>query len=170
MRKEWRVKKGDDPMDVDHVDDEEKEGSQQGKDDQCSPCMEEELNLMKGKGKGPFQGYCNHCGKWGHRKADCRALTASLKGKDGKAKGEGKGDTKGKGKNNYDGWSYKGGGKGKGNQGWWKGKGKGTAMTLDIDSYGSNDWNSWSNPQFSFCLLEAADEEDLLSLSRFSRP
>ena len=25
----------------------------------------------QGRGKGAFQGYCNQCGKWGHRKADC---------------------------------------------------------------------------------------------------
>ena len=32
---------------------------------------EEDLDTLKGGGKGAFQGYCNYCGKWGHRKSEC---------------------------------------------------------------------------------------------------
>ena len=31
-----------------------------------------------GKGKGRFEGTCNHCGKYGHRKRECRALDAEM--------------------------------------------------------------------------------------------
>jgi hypothetical protein len=47
----------------------------------------------KGEGAGAtqFQGTCNHCGIWGHRRSECRKLTAEL-GKDGaKGKAGGKG-------------------------------------------------------------------------------
>ena len=55
----------------------------------CSPCDEGELDTLKGGGKG-FQGYCNFCNKWGHRKSECRSFTAAL-GKSG-GKGEEKGN------------------------------------------------------------------------------
>jgi hypothetical protein len=52
----------------------------------------------KGGGAGAgFQGNCNHCGNWGHRRSECRKLDQELKQKGGaNAKGAGKG-TKGKG-------------------------------------------------------------------------
>jgi len=50
----------------------------------------------KGKGKGQFNGYCNNCGKWGHKAADCRVPVGFNAGK-GKGKG-GQGGGKGKGK------------------------------------------------------------------------
>ena len=50
----------------------------------------------KGGGAGTeFQGVCNHCNIWGHRRSECRKLTAEL-GKKGKAGGKG-GPTGGKG-------------------------------------------------------------------------
>ena len=63
----------------------------------------------KGFGKGEyFNGECGFCGKWGHKRSQCRSLTSVMKGK-GKgypmygAKGYGKGytDQKGKGKGVY---------------------------------------------------------------------
>jgi hypothetical protein len=53
----------------------------------------------KGKGKGAdggkgenksFDGYCNYCWKYGHRKSECRMLDAEM-AKKGKGKGKGKG-------------------------------------------------------------------------------
>ncbi len=47
-----------------------------------------------GKGEGAnaeqFQGACNHCGIWGHRRSECRKLTAELgkAGPKGKAGGK----------------------------------------------------------------------------------
>ena len=38
------------------------------------------------KGKGKFDGNCNHCGKWSHKKAQCRTLDAEMQG-NGKGKG-----------------------------------------------------------------------------------
>ena len=50
----------------------------------------------KGESKAEFQGACNHCGIWGHRRADCRRLDAELNQKGhGKAKGGAKGGPKG---------------------------------------------------------------------------
>ena len=52
------------------------------------------------KGGGEqFQGVCNHCNTWGHKKQDCRELTAEIAKKGGpKGKDGGKGDrTGGKG-------------------------------------------------------------------------
>jgi hypothetical protein len=47
----------------------------------------------KGEGGGTeqFQGACNHCGIWGHRRSECRKLTAELgkAGPKGKAGGKG---------------------------------------------------------------------------------
>jgi hypothetical protein len=47
----------------------------------------------KGEGTGAeqFQGTCNHCGIWGHRRSECRKLTAELgkTGPKGKAGGKG---------------------------------------------------------------------------------
>jgi hypothetical protein len=40
-----------------------------------------------GKGDAEFQGTCNHCGIWGHRRSECRKLTAEL-GKTGAHKGK----------------------------------------------------------------------------------
>ncbi len=54
----------------------------------------------KGGGAGQFQGNCNHCGHWGHRRSECRKLDQEL-GKKGGAKGDkgagrgGKGGPKG---------------------------------------------------------------------------
>jgi hypothetical protein len=48
-------------------------------------------------GKGQFNGYCNNCGKWGHKAANCRVPVGFNAGKNGKGKG-GQGGGKGKGK------------------------------------------------------------------------
>ena len=65
----------------------------------------------QGAGKGSttqFQGYCDNCGKWGHKKADCWAKPKDGSGKPDTKKGDGgKKDDKGKGK------GKKGKGKGK---------------------------------------------------------
>ena len=73
-------------------------------------------------GKGGFQGQCNHCGKYGHRKSDCRVLTQEMWGGKGDSKGDskggfGKGDGKGfKGNQGKGGWQggYQNQGKGGG--------------------------------------------------------
>jgi hypothetical protein len=57
-----------------------------GKDGGAAPAA-----AAKGGGE-TFQGVCNHCGKWGHRRQDCRKLTAELE-----ALGKGKGKSGGKG-------------------------------------------------------------------------
>ena len=46
----------------------------------------------KGKNKGGdyFEGWCNHCGKYGHKKQQCRTLDREMAEK-GKGKGKGKG-------------------------------------------------------------------------------
>jgi hypothetical protein len=58
-----------------------------------------EASGFKGKGKGAdggkgeaknFDGYCNYCWKYGHRKSECRMLDAEM-AKKGKGKGKGKG-------------------------------------------------------------------------------
>ena len=80
------------------------------------------LNEM-GKGGGKFDGHCNWCGGYGHKKQDCRKMDAYLQNKD---KGQGKGDQGGKG--GKDGKGYKGQGKGypyQSYQPWGGGKGKG---------------------------------------------
>ena len=48
------------------------------------PCADEYLNSIKGKGKtggSPFQGNCNFCGSWGHRKSECKKLDRFMQGK-----------------------------------------------------------------------------------------
>ena len=49
-----------------------------------------------------FNGNCNHCGIWGHRRSECRRLDQELAktggGKAPKGKGGGKGGDKGGGK------------------------------------------------------------------------
>jgi hypothetical protein len=49
------------------------------------------------KGGHKFEGVCNHCHIWGHRRSECRRLDAELAkaGGGGKAKGKGKGGPKG---------------------------------------------------------------------------
>ena len=82
---------------------------------------------MKGgtKGGGRFEGYCGYCSIYGHKRADCRKLTADkAAGKVGKGEEKGKG---GKGKNN---WQSKGGSQwnpGKGGRKGQKGNGARTA-------------------------------------------
>ena len=111
----------------------------------CPPCGDGELDTLKGIGKGGFQGYCNFCWKWGHRKSECRSYTTSL------GKGGGKGDGKGKGE-----WQVKGKGKGKDN---WnqkgKSKGKGHTYSIDDDSY----WSDWNTPGRLFAC-EGYDENE----------
>ena len=53
-----------------------------------------------GKGGEAFDGYCHHCGGYGHRKAQCKHLDLEMAAK-GKGKGKGKGRDKGKGKGLY---------------------------------------------------------------------
>ena len=73
-----------------------------------------------GKGGGdsaPFEGYCNYCGAWGHRLAQCRKLDQAMGTKGGSGKGFGKeGGTKGKGNtkgNQFGGHNFGGNGFGK---------------------------------------------------------
>ena len=53
----------------------------------------------EGKGKGKFDGCCNHCGLWGHRFVDCWKKTQEVdrvraeKGKGGEKGGKGFGGT-----------------------------------------------------------------------------
>ena len=47
----------------------------------CTPCEDQEVMFsMKGGGKGNqrFDGYCDFCGAWGHRKNICNKYTAYL--------------------------------------------------------------------------------------------
>ena len=124
--------KGPDDMDVDLTQEEEKE---EGKEEEKeSGCGGEELDTLKGGGKGGgFQGYCHLCWKWGHKRDQCYDNPAKGKSKGkgdgGKAKGKGKSPDGGKagwyqnqnqGKGGWYGngsWQSKGGG--------WKGKGYG---------------------------------------------
>ena len=106
LRRGWKIvpnagkKAGHgDPMDVDLAEKSEEQQQRESWGMDCQPCTDE-LNTMKGGGKGadgnqPFQGYCNYCWIRGHRRAECRKLTADLAQK-GKSKGEAKGKGKGK--------------------------------------------------------------------------
>ena len=135
----------------------------------CTPCEDQDgLFSMKGGGKGGFQkfdGYCDCCGAYGHRKRDCNKLTTYLQSMGKGYKGQGTqisavkggelmngGDSKG-GKTSYStgGWQQKGGfsRKGQGNlKGGWPGKGyrpffgKGGKQTLfNIDADPSENMN-----------------------------
>jgi hypothetical protein len=81
----------------------------------------------KGAAGAGFQGNCNHCGIWGHRKNECRKLDKEL-GDAGGAKG-GAGGAKGAGKGGKGG---KGGPKG--------GKGPPAAPINECAADGSADW------------------------------
>ena len=164
MQKDWKhsaKKKGKDDMDVDVAE----EGEE---DPLCKPCEgEDELDTLKGGGKGqPSNGYCNHCWKWGHKRSECRQLTAE-RAKGGKAETGGgkKGSDAQKGRygNQKGGWQDKDG-KGKGKS-WGKGpKGfGGVAYNIDGDSSVEN-WNyycaadPWSI--IVFFMLQEDDESD----------
>ena len=144
LRKEWasnsNSKKGQPtPMDLDVMEKACDSGTSSTVTDeaeQCQNCNEDELDILKGAGNCCFSGYCNYCGRWGHRKSECRTLTAAL-GK-GKGKVEAKGDNKGKGD-----WHIKGGGKSKGKGDWnQKGKGKGKGTFYNIDEEWATQWNT----------------------------
>ena len=134
-----------------------------------------ELDTLKGgfgKGgeAGKFEGYCNHFWIWGHKRQDCRKLTAEKAAGKGKGKGD---DSKGQaadGKGKNKGWQpYKGGGwqtKGGGGKSKGFGKGKkggfgGTAYNIDGDYFGNSGYENqdWSWGRF-FMLQEASDSED----------
>ena len=140
---------------------------------------EGDLNIM-GKGGSRFEGYCNYCGKYGHKLADCFTKTSDLKGKGksgdqkGKGKGrmsDGKGDKgKGKGKESWGShawnhgnwsspsWSSKGYGKFGGMP---SGKGKGFAYHIGEDSWHGDDWSSaweaWSGAPPTLCAVSTSD-------------
>ena len=168
LRKDWtnapaRASNGSVPMDLSVAEEASEKAAAWTKEgeEQCSPCNEEELDTLKGSGKGYFAGNCNHCGKYGHRKSECRSLTASLKG--GK---EGKGEDKGKGKGKGEWTPVKGGGKGFGygpsygfkGKGKDKGKGKGSFYNIDGDN---GEWwtTEWSTSGRIF-LLENFEEDE----------
>ena len=61
----------------------------------------------EGKGAGRFQGECHYCGKVGHRKSECRKLTADMqKGKAGGKSNDGKGGGKGQNGKGFGGKGY----------------------------------------------------------------
>ena len=107
-----------------------------------------------------FNGYCNHCWSWGHKRQDCRKLTAERKGGGKDSKG-GK-DPKGKGKDKGGSWRTKGYGKGGcgGGKSYGKdyggkgGKGPGAvAYNIDGDQGGyDGGWGHNDNSWFSFML------------------
>ena len=146
----------------------------------CEHDEDGDLNTV-GKGTSRFEGYCNYCGKYGHKLADCFTKTADLKGK-GKGKG---GDQRGKGKGKMsDGKGDKGKGKGKeswGNHAWnnsnwpntaWSskgygkfggmpvGKGKGLAYHVGEESWHGDDWNTsweaWSGTPPTLCAVSTS--------------
>ena len=156
LSKEGRGPKPKDSMDTMHVADWQRAADQQRDESQVAH-QEDEMNALdKGGGKGRFQGYCRHCGIWGHRLNECRKLTAELQtgGKKGDAKGMEKGQWKGKGKgfSDYSGGNMKGhysfgkgkSGFGKGYNNAWQQWGKGNINGLE--------WQSWEEPcsLFSF--------------------
>ena len=148
IRKELKKKgKGSDDMDVDALVP-EKELEDNFRKTETEDPDAADLDTLKGAGKGTrFDGYCNHCWKWGHKRQDCRALTAELQTK-GKSKSDEKGKGKGKDwKPSAGGWQTKGGG-GKnwstGSKGW-GGKGKSSGgkvysgqLYTNIDGYDGN--------------------------------
>ena len=68
-------------MDVDVA--EEDKG--RGEDPVCKAFEEGgDLATMKGGGTAKFQGHCDYCWIWGHKKADCHKLTRDLGKGDGK--------------------------------------------------------------------------------------
>ena len=92
-----------------------------------------------GNGKGgKFDGYCSHCGLYGHRLRECWKKDKEME-EWRKGKGKGKGGFQGKG--GYQGQQGKGGWKGGGSQGKGYGKGHegkgGKAMGLDHWGYGN---------------------------------
>ena len=140
--------------------------------DECRDCQEEsQLNQLmsfikgswgkgggkggkgdggKGKGGGKFNGYCHHCGGYGHRINECykkdREMEAFRKG--GGQKGGGKGFDGGKsygggggyGKGGYGKGGYGDGGYGKG------GDGKGKGM-FACNNSSNNWWEKGNQPQ-----------------------
>ena len=124
LRTDWKSdrKFHNNDMDVDFA--EEDKG--QGEDPVCKACEEGgDLTTMKGGGTAKFQGHCDYCWIWGHKKADCHKLTRDLGKGDGKDGGKGKGKDIGKGKGKdggKGGWRPKGGYQPKGG---WQQKGGG---------------------------------------------
>ena len=80
-------KKDADAMDVDALNAGE---ADEGEEEGCKGCDDGELHAWekgKGKGKSQFQGYCNFCGAWGHRKSECNKFTDELRRKGRERKG-----------------------------------------------------------------------------------
>ena len=116
-----------------------------------------------GKGKSwgdnnaePFQGNCSHCGKWGHRKTQCRILDREMdawRASNGKSQGKG---SQGKGK----GW----GKSGKGFQESWNNFGKGGKSGYGkggANYMGNNDWaNSSAATSWAFSLEKVKPGQD----------
>ena len=162
-------KKSGPDQDLDELDkgNEEEEGNDEWK--------EKELDTLEGSGKG-FNGTCNHCGKYGHKKSECWTLDQEMKGK-GKGKGTYKGGEKGKSKGKDGGFQPYGKGQPGGfsspyNPGGWttkgyKGKGKGknggNALYHNIDGEcepGYEQGGGYANGARFFLLDEAEDSED----------
>ena len=192
-REPVRKQKGKDDMDIDELSRDAAAGNPTNPDQSeepllCPPCEGQDvpagdLYSMKGgsKGGGRFEGYCGYCNIYGHKRADCRKLTADkAAGKVGKGEEKGKG---GKGKNN---WQSKGGsqwnpGKGgsKGSKGQWgksggKNNGGGVAYNIDGENWptaaeawgggawGAGDGSAWNGGRFFGCMI-GDDDDDFLS-------
>ena len=106
----------------------------------------------KGKGKG-FQGNCNHCGKFGHTKRECRVLDAemaAIRAQNGKGGGKGY-QGKGYQGRGYQGKNWNGGQKGGGGHGYQFGDngGKGGYPGNTLYTGGGGGWNgnNWNGDQ-----------------------
>ena len=82
LRRDLGLKMGKDGLDAANLEGEKYEDPWAAGADgnwECPPCLDQEALTMKGGqkgGGGSFQGYCNHCGAWGHLplgmpEADC---------------------------------------------------------------------------------------------------
>ena len=86
----WSSGSGDTPlpMDVGQVASLSKGGGKKG--DEGKGKKGQSKDKGKGSSSAPtqFDGYCNGCGKWGHRKADCWSTATTGKGEKGKDSGK----------------------------------------------------------------------------------
>ena len=108
--------------------DDYEEPEQDEYDLQAYPCGDDYMNAFGkgGGGKGQFQGFCNFCGKWGHRLNQCFEKDNEMKKGGDKGKGKAYGNKDGGGKANEKGKGFKGGCKGYGvGQGPYGGGGQG---------------------------------------------
>ena len=169
VRRHWKAERKKDPnaMDIDAAEKDEPIPSDDNPMN-CPPCEGEDLDTLKGGGKGVFNRYCGYCQAWGHKRADCRKRAADIarygKGKDGKGKDGGKDGDGGKGKGQgqwpnsgkgpwQGGWQVKGS-KGKGFPS--KGKGfQGSMYNIHGEQWGGA-WggsNGYQGGSGGFCWL-----------------